>query len=140
MIVPDRPRTMDDEARELLDRIDDSAPAMDGLFGGLLDISRFDAGVVEVNRGPVAVQPLPERVCRDFEVLANARGLELVLHGCSMSVMSDALLLERIVRNIIGNAVSYTDRGQSPDGDSVARASFADVAGPPAQLGCAALG
>jgi hypothetical protein len=41
---------------------------MGGLLGGLLDISRLGAGVVEVNRGPVAVQPLLERVCRDFEV------------------------------------------------------------------------
>jgi signal transduction histidine kinase/CheY-like chemotaxis protein len=107
-----RPRTMDDEARELLDHIDDSVRAMGGLFGGLLDISRLDAGVVEVSRGPIAVQPLLERVCRDFEVLANAKGLQLALHRCSLSVMSDALLLERIVRNIISNAVTYTDRGR----------------------------
>ncbi|HET9446539.1 MAG TPA: hybrid sensor histidine kinase/response regulator [Steroidobacteraceae bacterium] len=107
-----RPRTMDEEARELLDHIDDSVRAMSGLFGGLLDISRLDAGVVEVNRGPVAVQPLLERVCHDFEVLANAIGLQLVLHECSLSVMSDALLLERILRNIIANAITYTDRGR----------------------------
>jgi signal transduction histidine kinase len=107
-----RPRTMDDEARELLDHIDDSVRAMGGLFGGLLDISRLDAGVVEVNRRPIAVQPLLERVCHDFEVLANAKGLQLVLHECSASVMSDALLLERILRNIIANAITYTDRGR----------------------------
>jgi two-component system, sensor histidine kinase len=107
-----RPRTMDDEARELLDHIDDSVRAMSGLFNGLLDISRLDAGVVEASRGPVAVQPLLERVCRDFEVLAEAKGLRLVLHECSMSVMSDALLLERSVRNIIANAVTYTDHGR----------------------------
>jgi signal transduction histidine kinase len=107
-----RPRTMDDEARELLDHIDDSVRAMSGLFGGLLDISRLDAGVVEVNRGPVAIQPLLERVCRDFEVLAEAKGVRLVLHECSLSVMSDALLLERIVRNVIANAVTYTDSGR----------------------------
>jgi two-component system, sensor histidine kinase len=107
-----RPRTMDDEARELLDHIDDSVRAMGGLFGGLLDISRLDAGVVEVTRGPIAVQPLLERVCHDFEVLANAKGLQLVVHKCSMSVMSDALLLERTLRNIIANAVTYTDRGR----------------------------
>src|SRR5687767_4019631 len=107
-----RPRTMDDEARELLDHIDDSVRAMGGLFGGLLDISRLDAGVVEVTRGPIAVQPLLQRVCHDFEVLANAKGLRLVLHECSMSVISDALLLERILRNIIANAVTYTDRGR----------------------------
>jgi len=107
-----RPRKMDDEASELLDHIDDSVRAMSGLFNGLLDISRLDAGVVEASRGPVAVQPLLERVCRDFEVLAEAKGLRLVLHQCSVTVMSDALLLERIVRNIIANAVAYTDSGR----------------------------
>ena len=107
-----RPRTMDDEAKQLLDHIDDSVRAMGGLFGGLLDISRLDAGVVEVNRGPVAVQPLLERVCRDYEVQANAKGLQLVLHKCSLAVMSDAMLLERVLRNIIANAVAYTDRGR----------------------------
>lgn len=107
-----RPRTMDDEARGLLDHIDGSVRAMGGLFGGLLDISRLDAGVVEVTRGPIAVQPLLERVCRDYEVQAKAKGLQLTLRSCSATVLSDLVLLERIVRNIIANAVAYTDRGR----------------------------
>lgn len=107
-----RPRTMDDEARGLLDHIDDSVRAMSGLFGGLLDISRLDAGVVEVNKEPVAVQPLLERVCRDHEVQAKAKDLQLVLHKCSVTVITDAMLLERVLRNIIANAIAYTDRGR----------------------------
>ncbi len=107
-----RPRSMDDEARSLLDHIDESVRSMGSLFGGLLDISRLDAGVVEVNKMAVAMQPLLERVCHDYEVQARARGLQLVLHECSLSVMSDALLLERVLRNIIANAVAYTDRGR----------------------------
>jgi two-component system, sensor histidine kinase len=107
-----RPRSMDDEARSLLDHIDESVRSMGSLFGGLLDISRLDAGVVEVNKMPVAVQPLLERVCHDYKVQAQARGLQLVLHECVLSVTSDALLLERVLRNIIANAVAYTDRGR----------------------------
>lgn len=107
-----RPRSMDDEAHSLLDHIDESVRSMGSLFGGLLDISRLDAGVVEVNKMAVAMQPLLERVCHDYEVQARARGLQLVLHECSLSVMSDALLLERVLRNIIANAVAYTDRGR----------------------------
>jgi signal transduction histidine kinase len=107
-----RPHSMDEEARSLLDHIDDSVRSMGSLFGGLLDISRLDAGVVEVNRMPIAVQPLLERVCHEYEVQAQAKGLQLVLHECSLSVMSDALLLERVLRNIIANAVAYTDRGR----------------------------
>jgi signal transduction histidine kinase len=107
-----RPRSMDDEARSLLDHIDDSVRSMGSLFGGLLDISRLDAGVVEVNKMPIAVQPLLERVCHDYEVQARAKGLQLVQQKCSGTVMSDAVLLERVLRNVIANAVAYTDRGR----------------------------
>jgi signal transduction histidine kinase/CheY-like chemotaxis protein len=107
-----RPRTMDEEARGLLDHIDGSVRAMGGLFGGLLDISRLDAGVVEVNLAPVAVQPLLERVCRDYQAQAHAKGLLLKLRRCSATVNSDPILLERVVRNVIANAVTYTDRGR----------------------------
>jgi two-component system, sensor histidine kinase len=107
-----RPRSMDDEARSLLDHIDDSVRSMGSLFGGLLDISRLDAGVVEVNKMPIAVQPLLERVCHDYEVQAQAKGLQLVQQKCSGTVMSDAVLLERVLRNVIANAVAYTDRGR----------------------------
>jgi signal transduction histidine kinase len=107
-----RPRSMDEEARSLLDHIDDSVRSMGSLFGGLLDISRLDAGVVEVNKMPVPVQPLLERVCHDYVVQAQAKGLQLVRHKCSLSVMSDTLLLERVLRNILANAVTYTDHGR----------------------------
>lgn len=107
-----RPRSMDDEARNLLDHVDGSVRAMSGLFGGLLDISRLDAGVVEVNKEAVAVEPLLDRVCRDYEVQARAKGLQLRVRKCSAFVESDALLLERVLRNIIANAVAYTDRGR----------------------------
>jgi len=107
-----RPRTMDDEARGLLDHVDSSVQAMGGLFGGLLDISRLDAGVVEVTRTSVAIQPLLERVCRDYEGQAQAKGVSLKLRACSATVTSDPVLLERIVRNVIANAVAYTDSGR----------------------------
>jgi signal transduction histidine kinase/CheY-like chemotaxis protein len=107
-----RPRQMDDEARGLLDHVDGSVRAMSGLFGGLLDISRLDAGVVEINRLPFAIQPLIDRVCRDYSSEAQAKGLQLSMCRSSAIVLSDPLLLERILRNLIGNAVTYTERGK----------------------------
>jgi CheY-like chemotaxis protein len=107
-----RPHQMDDEARSLLDHVDDSVRAMGGLFGGLLDISRLDAGVVEINRVPFAIQPLIERVCRDYASEAQVKGVQLNVRSSSAIVHSDPLLLERILRNLIGNAVAYTERGK----------------------------
>jgi signal transduction histidine kinase len=81
-----RSRTMDEEARNLLEHIDGSIRAMGGLFGGLLDISRLDAGVVEVSKSSFPIQPLLERVCRDYESQARSKGIQLHLQRCSLWV------------------------------------------------------
>ncbi len=107
-----RPKTTDTQAHRLLDYIDESVSAMGGLFGGLLDISRLDAGVVEVNLRALAIQPLLERICNDYRGEAAAKGISLTLMPCSLAVRSDPLLLERVIRNIVANAVTYTERGR----------------------------
>jgi len=107
-----RPRVADAEACRLLDHVDSSVQAMGGLFNGLLDISRLDAGVVEVHPQTFAVQPLLERICRDFAGDAQGKGIELTLRATHAAVYSDPLLVERVVRNIVANAIAYTDQGR----------------------------
>jgi len=107
-----RPRVNDLEARRLLDHIDSSVQAMGGLFNGLLDISRLDAGVVEVNPQTFAMQPLLERICRDYAGDTQAKQIALTLMPTRAAVYSDPLLVERVVRNIVANAIAYTDKGR----------------------------
>ena len=107
-----RGHEMDANARGLLDHIDGSVRALSGLFEGLLDISRLDAGVVEVHRVSFAIQPLIERVCHDYVSKARAKGVELRSRPTRSIVFTDPMLLERILRNIVLNAVTYTDRGE----------------------------
>jgi signal transduction histidine kinase/CheY-like chemotaxis protein len=106
-----RPRVGDPEARRLLDHIDSSVQAMGGLFNGLLDISRLDAGVVEVHPQTFAMQPLLERICRDYAGAAEAKKISLTLKSTRAAVYSDPLLVERVVRNIVANAITHTDEG-----------------------------
>jgi signal transduction histidine kinase/CheY-like chemotaxis protein len=106
-----RPRVTDSEGARMLDHIDTSVQAMGGLFNGLLDISRLDAGVVEVNIETFAIQPLLERICRDYAAEAIAKKIELRLAPSNAAVYSDPLLVERIVRNIVANAIAYTEAG-----------------------------
>jgi signal transduction histidine kinase/CheY-like chemotaxis protein len=107
-----RPRIAEREAGQLLDHIDSSVQAMGGLFNGLLDISRLDAGVVEVNARTFALQPMLERVCRDIAPTAQAKGVTLKCRPTDAAVYTDPLLIERVVRNIVANAITYTDEGR----------------------------
>lgn len=96
----------------LVEQIDASIIAMDELFTAILDISRLDAGVVPVHRSPFAIGALLDRVCRDLAVDAEAKGLRLSTVRCGAAVDSDPMLIERIVRNLVSNAVRYTDTGR----------------------------
>jgi signal transduction histidine kinase/CheY-like chemotaxis protein len=103
--------SLSDDGVGLVDRIDSSIRAMDQLFSALLDLSQLDAGIVEVSRRPFAVKPFLERVCRDYVELALAKGLALRVAPSRALIDADPVLLERILRNLISNAIRYTDRG-----------------------------
>ena len=107
-----RGRDMDDEAKRLVQHLDGSVEALDSLFVALLDISRLDAGIVQSHLQSFAIQPMLDRVCADHAAEARAKGVRLVQHRCTASVYSDPVLVERIVRNIVANAVRYTDSGR----------------------------
>lgn len=106
-----RGRTMDAEAAELVDHIDGSVAAMDGLFASLLDISKLDAGVVAARTRPFPVMQLLDRLCREQAGEAAQKGIGIRLVQTSAVVDSDPLLLERIIRNLVSNGVRYTETG-----------------------------
>ncbi len=98
-------------ARLLVDRVADSVAALNALLKGLLDLSRFDAGVVTPRREVVALRPLLDSALADERELARRKGLSLRVRCGDVKVSTDPLLTEQIVRNLVGNAVRYTDRG-----------------------------
>ena len=100
------------EGRRIVEQIEASTMAMDGLFSALLDLSRLDAGVVAVEERAFAIGPVMERLCRDHREEAKAKGVSLVSKRCSAIVWSDPVLIERVLRNLVSNAARYTDRGR----------------------------
>jgi CheY-like chemotaxis protein len=99
-------------AARLLNHIESSVGALDSLFSSLLDISRLDAGVIEADVTAVRLEPILRRVCGDCQGEATQKGVGLTLLPCSAVVFTDPVLLERVVRNIVANAVRYTERGR----------------------------
>ena len=107
-----RDRPLDEPSGRLVRQIQNSVGALDSLFGAILDISRLDAGVIEPRPRAFAIQPLLERICRDEMPEVDRKGIALRLVPCSLTVKTDPVLLERVLRNLISNAVRYTDKGR----------------------------
>src|SRR5262249_29713953 len=100
------------EVRELVRKINASVDALEGLFGELLDISRLDAGVVEANRMDIPIAPLLERLSAQFGQQAQAKGIVLRVRPSAAWIASDPVLLERILINLVANALRYTPSGR----------------------------
>lgn len=82
------------------------------LLNSLLDISKLDAGVVVPALQDVAMGPLLRRLGEEYAVRAAGQGLTLRVVPTSLVLISDQALLERLLRNLIENALRYTPRGK----------------------------
>ena len=103
-----------DEARRLLGHVRNTVDGMGAMFNALLDISRLDAEIVQPAFSAVALAPLLARIATDEGAIASAKGLALrcvVLGPADLAVYTDAQLLERVLRNLVSNAVRYTATG-----------------------------
>jgi len=102
----------DADDRVILARLQDSLTAMRKLFNALLDISRLDAGIVEPHIKDVRLSPLLGRLQSDYAGQAEEKDLEWHCPPTALIVRSDPVLLETMLRNLIGNAIRYTLRGR----------------------------
>jgi two-component system, sensor histidine kinase len=106
-----RQRAHDPEVASLVNSINESVDALEGLFSELLDITRIDTGGVEVRPEAVRVRDLFGRLRLHFEPTAFEKGLMLSFHGEQHVAQADPVLLERVLRNLVSNAIRYTDDG-----------------------------
>ncbi len=110
-------RAQDPDVRRLAQQIEKSVHALGDMFNGLLDLSRLEAGMLAPNRQYFALQPLLDRLYVDFAPLAQSRGLACEIAASKGAaedtvIYSDPFLLERILRNLLSNAIRYTPMGK----------------------------
>ncbi|MDH3280439.1 MAG: ATP-binding protein [Gammaproteobacteria bacterium] len=104
-------RIKDPENRHLTGRIQAAVTALQGLLDALLDVSRLDAGVVTANLSDFCIQSLLDRIETAFAPEAINRELLFRVRHHALTVHSDPVLLERILINLVANALRYTERG-----------------------------
>ena len=101
-----------DPARlERIRHIEECAASLDQLFSELLDLSRLEAGSMRAQPIAVRLDEVFDEASRNFRMLAESRGLRLVLRKTGAWVHCDRTMLGRILNNLISNALRYTDSG-----------------------------
>lgn len=104
-------RLTDPQLRGLTHRLTRAVVSMESLLKGLLDLSRLDSGTVEINRQEVRLQPLLDSIASHETESAQHKGLHLRVRPTQATAWTDPILLEQILRNLVGNAVRHTERG-----------------------------
>lgn len=101
----------DDETRHLISNLDASVHALQDLLDALLDISRLDAGAVQVQLRPVELAEVFRQLETALVLSAEDKGLRLRFRPTTARVMTDPTLIYRVMLNLVSNAVRYTRSG-----------------------------
>ena len=96
------------EQQHLVGRVEQSVEALSTLLNALLDISKLDAGTIVPQLQTCAVGVMLDRIAADYQMLAGIKNIRLIVRPCAEYVTSDPQLLERILMNLVGNAIRYT--------------------------------
>jgi len=106
-----RQRSHDEEVVHLVNSINGSVDALEGLFSELLDITKIDTGGVDVKPEHFSVGDIFRKLRLHFEPVAFEKGLALRFCGHLHNGYADPVLVERILRNLVSNAIRYTNDG-----------------------------
>ncbi len=95
----------------LLQKLEQVVDNLNHLFTDLLDISKLESRMKRIPKKNVEIAPLLEKIYNEFEVLAHEKNIGIRLYNRDLSAFSNPNMLERIIRNMLSNAIRYTRTG-----------------------------
>ena len=104
-------KVKDADSLQLLARSDAALAGMAGMLNTLLDINQLEAGVVRPKVVDFPINDLLEHLKTEFAYHAQAKGLRWRVLPCRLAIRSDPRLLDQMLRNLLSNALKYTERG-----------------------------
>ena len=96
---------------EITPKIVESTKAVNALFDSLFDLARLETGKIELKIEQVSLESLLQELDLHYRPLAQAKGLQFRMRMRPGVVVSDQILLKRILGNLIANAIKYSDKG-----------------------------
>ncbi|MDO9637696.1 MAG: response regulator [Pseudotabrizicola sp.] len=114
LLSENRGRTLTEEQVRWAQTIESSGQDLLTLINDILDLSKIEAGKLDLIRAEVDPQTVTRKLLRSFEVQARSKGLQLtaeVAPGIGV-FQTDTNRLEQVLRNLLSNALKFTDRGR----------------------------
>ncbi|MEO8525952.1 MAG: HAMP domain-containing sensor histidine kinase [Caldimonas sp.] len=117
-----------DRVPKMARQLQANAATLVSMVTDLLDLARFDSGRIDLNESTFALDELVTAKCRELDALAETKALSLVAHTPPgpLWVRSDRAKVDRVLANLIGNAIKFTAHGSvtvslkvSPSGSPV---------------------
>ena len=105
-------RIKDESGSRLVAKLEETLGAMSGMLNTLLDINQLEAGIVRPEVGEFAIGTLLDRLKTEFAYHATTKRLGWRVVASGLIVRSDPRLLEQMLRNLLANAVKYTEQGK----------------------------
>jgi PAS domain S-box-containing protein len=102
----------DTDSLEVLEQQEQAVDAMSRLLNALLDISKLESGAIKLEPVDFDLGPLFETMRREFAGLAASKGLRFAIDATSARAHSDPALIGQVLRNLVSNAIKYTQRGE----------------------------
>jgi CheY-like chemotaxis protein/anti-sigma regulatory factor (Ser/Thr protein kinase) len=99
------------ENESIAGKIESSLDSVETILGAVLDISRLDTGAMKPNVTTFPLGALLKQVETDFMPLARKKGLSLIVVQTSVHIRTDRNLLQRLIQNLVSNAIKYTRTG-----------------------------
>ncbi len=107
-----KPHVHGQVGNDLFVRLKETHRQMNESFGAIMDLTKLESGVIRPDLETVSLERLFTKLQGEYLGLAISRRLELSFEAESLQVRSDPVLLERMLRNLISNAIKYTDSGR----------------------------
>ncbi|MDF2180343.1 hybrid sensor histidine kinase/response regulator [Aliiglaciecola sp. CAU 1673] len=104
-------RLTDKQHQDILSPLRQSFTALKGLLDTLLDLSRLDSGDLELDWQSVPLDSVMLPLLDEFKVKAEHKGLSIEYPSSAVVVRTDPMVLARLLRNLLDNAVKYTHEG-----------------------------
>lgn len=111
LVISDQSNVSINETEPLIQRLESSIDSMSELLNSLLDVSKLDANVIQPKLQHVNIEQLLKKSIAEHDILAREKNLKLKVEITPNAIFVDPVLLERIVGNLLNNAIRYTEQG-----------------------------